>query len=183
MRLYVKVQEYSCAQRKEGSHIRALACSAAQDVDTDTHTNNLPLRGLARRKLGGTRISRWTNKFKILPLLSWFRYIYISYICIYPSSWYMLWKIMSSQCYMWPVPLCPSIIYTTYPYGLWGGWSQSKLTLDERRGAPWSDCQSITVLTYVDKQNVKKSPSSHLRSCNQRIKIFSPLCPRNNWNN
>lgn len=37
--VYIKVQQDLGIQWRKGSHIRALACSAGQDVDALTHTN------------------------------------------------------------------------------------------------------------------------------------------------
>nr|XP_046261675.1 uncharacterized protein LOC124067929 isoform X2 [Scatophagus argus] len=45
-----------------------------------------------------------------------------------------------------PPPLVwnhPSIFYTAYPSGSRGSWSLSQLTTGERRGSPWTGCQSI----------------------------------------
>ncbi len=45
-----------------------------------------------------------------------------------------------------------------------GCWSQSQLSLGERRGTPWTGRQSVTGLTYRDGQPLTFTPTGNLES-------------------
>ncbi len=47
---------------------------------------------------------------------------------------------------------------------LGGCWSRSQLALGERRGTPWTSCQSITGPTYRDRQPLTLTPTGTLVS-------------------
>lgn len=85
-------------------------------------------------------------------------YYIVSYCMVwYGMLWYvMVWYGMASYRIVY---IHPSIYYNDPLYDSWRGWSQSQLSLGERRDTPWTESHYTSILPHTRQFVVTNCPA------------------------